>query len=110
MFDMINIFDVFLPQLLMYPNPTDPLNPEAAAMMLKRPAEYERKVRDHVCKHAKPQASFNIIIEDSSSQNEKQKDLSIEEEDEENFDEDDSISLGDVSELSDTSDIELEEC
>jgi ubiquitin-conjugating enzyme E2 H len=32
MYDLINIFDIFIPQLLLYPNPTDPLNPEAAQM------------------------------------------------------------------------------
>ena len=45
MFDMINIFEVFLPQLLRYPNPTDPLNGEAAAMMLREPKNYEIKVK-----------------------------------------------------------------
>jgi ubiquitin-conjugating enzyme E2 H len=35
MYNLINIFEVFLPQLLSYPNPTDPLNPEAASMLLK---------------------------------------------------------------------------
>jgi ubiquitin-protein ligase len=43
--DMINIFEVFLPQLLRYPNPTDPLNGEAAALMMREPSSYELKVK-----------------------------------------------------------------
>jgi hypothetical protein len=42
---MINIFEVFLPQLLRYPNPTDPLNGEAAAMLMRDPPSYEQKVK-----------------------------------------------------------------
>ncbi|KAH0550965.1 Ubiquitin-conjugating enzyme E2 8 [Trichoglossum hirsutum] len=45
MFDMINIFEVFLPQLLRYPNPTDPLNGEAAALLMREPKTYEAKVK-----------------------------------------------------------------
>lgn len=45
MFDMINIFEVFLPQLLRYPNPTDPLNGEAAALLIREPRSYESKVK-----------------------------------------------------------------
>lgn len=45
MFDMINIFEVFLPQLLRYPNPTDPLNGEAAALMMRDSKTYELKVK-----------------------------------------------------------------
>jgi ubiquitin-conjugating enzyme E2 H len=45
MFDMINIFEVFLPQLLRYPNPTDPLNGEAAAMLMREPRGYDAKVK-----------------------------------------------------------------
>jgi ubiquitin-conjugating enzyme E2 H len=45
MFDMINIFEVFLPQLLRYPNPTDPLNGEAAALLMREPKRYEERVK-----------------------------------------------------------------
>lgn len=42
---MINIFEVFLPQLLRYPNPNDPLNGEAAALLLRHPKDYDAKVK-----------------------------------------------------------------
>ena len=45
MFDMINIFEVFLPQLLRYPNPSDPLNGEAAALLMREPKSYDQKVK-----------------------------------------------------------------
>lgn len=56
MFDMINIFEVFLPQLLRYPNPTDPLNGEAAALLMRDPKVYESKVK------GMPTAFFNHWI------------------------------------------------
>ncbi len=52
MFDMINIFEVFLPQLLRYPNPTDPLNGEAAALLMREPKSYEAKVKEYVTRYA----------------------------------------------------------
>mmetsp|Transcript_5143 Transcript_5143/g.11269 ORF Transcript_5143/g.11269 Transcript_5143/m.11269 type:complete len:121 (-) Transcript_5143:449-811(-) len=45
MFDLTNIFDSFLPQLLLYPNPSDPLNGEAASLMLRDHNEYVKKIR-----------------------------------------------------------------
>ncbi|KAI1434063.1 ubiquitin-conjugating enzyme [Xylaria sp. CBS 124048] len=52
MYDMINIFEVFLPQLLRYPNPSDPLNGEAAALMMRDNKLYESRVKDYVQKYA----------------------------------------------------------
>ena len=45
MFDMINIFEVFLPQLLRYPNPTDPINGEAASLLMRDSKSYDAKVK-----------------------------------------------------------------
>lgn len=53
LYDLINVFEVFLPQLLTYPNPTDPLNGEAASLMLRDPQRYQTRVREHVQKYAK---------------------------------------------------------
>ncbi|OCK73233.1 hypothetical protein K432DRAFT_449131 [Lepidopterella palustris CBS 459.81] len=57
MYDMINIFEVFLPQLLRYPNPTDPLNGEAAALLMREPKSYEAKVKEYVLKYASKDAA-----------------------------------------------------
>lgn len=43
--DLINVLEGFLPQLLRYPNPADPLNSEAAALMTREPKAYEARVR-----------------------------------------------------------------
>mmetsp|Transcript_6980 Transcript_6980/g.11962 ORF Transcript_6980/g.11962 Transcript_6980/m.11962 type:complete len:180 (+) Transcript_6980:82-621(+) len=53
MFDLLNVFEVFLPQLLLYPNPSDPLNGEAAAMLMREPERYASKVREYVAKYAR---------------------------------------------------------
>jgi len=56
LYDLSNIFESFLPQLLTYPNPTDPLNGDAAAMYLHRPEEYKKKVAEYVQKYATEEA------------------------------------------------------
>lgn len=55
MFDLVNVFESFLPQLLLYPNPSDPLNGEAAALNMRDPEAFKRKVRDYVERYAKPE-------------------------------------------------------
>eukprot|EP00879_Flechtneria_rotunda_P001068 GHRR01001207.1.p1 GENE.GHRR01001207.1~~GHRR01001207.1.p1 ORF type:complete len:192 (+),score=60.08 GHRR01001207.1:123-698(+) len=56
MFDLINVFEVFLPQLLLYPNPTDPLNGDAAALLMREPNAYNARVKDYVRRYATPGA------------------------------------------------------
>jgi len=48
--DLLNVFEVFLPQLLLYPNPSDPLNGEAAALLMREPERYKQKIREYVDK------------------------------------------------------------
>jgi ubiquitin-conjugating enzyme E2 H len=57
--DMINIFEVFLPQLLRYPNPNDPLNGEAAALLMRHPKEYDAKVKGTSPSTSRPRPSGN---------------------------------------------------
>jgi ubiquitin-conjugating enzyme E2 H len=66
MFDLLNIFSAFLPQLLLYPNPSDPLNSEAAALLLQNPKAYRDKVQDHVRKNA----SIDIKMDDDDEEDE----------------------------------------
>ena len=59
MFDLINIFDVFLPQLLLYPNPADPLNGDAARLLQKDPEKYNKKIKEYVKKYASEDITIN---------------------------------------------------
>ncbi|KAG8637985.1 hypothetical protein MANES_15G181200v8 [Manihot esculenta] len=67
MFDLLNVFEVFLPQLLLYPNPSDPLNGDAASLMMKDKQQYEEKVKEYCERYAKKE---NITITLSEESNE----------------------------------------
>ncbi|XP_065829973.1 ubiquitin-conjugating enzyme E2 H-like isoform X2 [Oscarella lobularis] len=68
LYDLRNIFESFLPQLLTYPNPTDPLNGEAAALYLHKPEQYKQKIADYVKKYASAEAIKNDEDQSSTSE------------------------------------------
>ncbi|KAK6117059.1 hypothetical protein DH2020_049202 [Rehmannia glutinosa] len=67
--DLVNVFEVFLPQLLLYPNPTDPLNSDAAALMIRDRTAYDQIVKEYCEKYAKPEDA-GVAPEQKSSDDE----------------------------------------
>jgi len=57
MYELVNIFSTFLPQLLLYPNPKDPLNSEAARLLISDEKAYIKKVKDYVSRYASPNSN-----------------------------------------------------
>uniref|UniRef100_A0A0C9RYZ4 E2 ubiquitin-conjugating enzyme n=1 Tax=Wollemia nobilis TaxID=56998 RepID=A0A0C9RYZ4_9CONI len=74
MFDLVNIFEVFLPQLLLYPNPTSPLNGEAAALMMRNKDLYDQKVKEYCERYAKAEHVGSQEEEEESSDSEASED------------------------------------
>jgi ubiquitin-conjugating enzyme E2 H len=52
MFTITHIFETFIPQLLNYPNASDPLNGDASSLYLNNRTDYEEKVKAYVAKYA----------------------------------------------------------
>ncbi|EJW03560.1 hypothetical protein EDEG_02114 [Edhazardia aedis USNM 41457] len=52
MYDLVNVCDIFLPQLLLYPNASDPLNGEAASLFLNDKEKYNNTVKEYVKKYS----------------------------------------------------------
>lgn len=52
MFGLLNIFENFLPHLLRYGNPSDPLNTDASTLMTKDEAKYVETVKRYVQQYA----------------------------------------------------------
>jgi len=67
MYELLNIFETFLPQLLLYPNPADPLNGEAAALLMTSPDEYKARVKSYVEQHATQQAIDDAEADDDAN-------------------------------------------
>ncbi|CAN0275039.1 unnamed protein product [Pylaiella littoralis] len=72
MFDLVNIFKLFIPQLLSYPNPTDPLNGEAAALLMRDPKAYEHRIRVCVRLYASDPVHLDgspVVVEPNTNTN-----------------------------------------
>lgn len=67
MYDLLNIFEIFLPQLLLYPNPKDPLNSDAAKLLMSDETSYKKKVQDYIKKFAS-ESSLNDKDDNQKSQ------------------------------------------
>lgn len=65
MYNLVNVFSTFLPQLLLYPNPADPLNGEAASLMNKDLAAYTKKVQELVKMYASAQIKVKMEDDDA---------------------------------------------
>ncbi|KAG8366862.1 hypothetical protein BUALT_Bualt16G0012100 [Buddleja alternifolia] len=66
--DLLNVFEVFLPQLLLYPNPSDPLNGDAAALMMKDKTQYDQKVREYCERYAKKEHIADTLTDESGDE------------------------------------------
>ena len=53
MYDLSNIFEIFLPQLLTYPNPNDPLNHTASRVFIKSKDKFKEIVKKYISEHCK---------------------------------------------------------
>ena len=106
MYELVNVFELFLPQLLTYPNSQSPLNIDAANLFEYSTEEYERTVRMYVGKYAAGPKGAAAPPSQLSKEVEVAHKVSTDCED--HLDEDLS-GLSQLSELSDTSDILFEE-
>jgi len=50
-YNLVHIYTIFLPQLLMYPNADDPLNPDAAELFLLNIDEFNKNVIKNINKY-----------------------------------------------------------
>ncbi|RZF43729.1 hypothetical protein LSTR_LSTR010396 [Laodelphax striatellus] len=76
LFNLSNIFDSFLPLLLSYPEPEDPLNANAAALFINDREKFDEVVRSHVAQYADRASARKMISFQSNVSEDSSSDLS----------------------------------
>ncbi|KAM8704606.1 hypothetical protein ACLKA7_009117 [Drosophila subpalustris] len=89
-YDLVNIFETFLPQLLRHPNPHDPLNHHAAAIMKRSEQDFRNSVSMFLRMYALP-IDLRGQSQDKESLEKRSSDLSLSDllSDDDNDDDDD---------------------
>lgn len=67
MYNLLNVFDTFIPWLLNHPNPDDPLNVDAAKLMMEDSDSYNEKVKMYTKKYSLTSESLKKSYADSDS-------------------------------------------
>ncbi|CUM66274.1 uncharacterized protein PRCAT00003935001 [Priceomyces carsonii] len=76
MFGLLNIFENFLPHLLRYANPSDPLNTEASNLMTKDESKYNDTVKQYVQQYALNISNDNDDYDEERGSNDEDDELS----------------------------------
>ncbi|CAF4793369.1 unnamed protein product [Rotaria sp. Silwood1] len=105
--DLTNIFESFLPQLLAYPNPVDPLNGDAAALFLHKPEDYKKKVREYVQRFATADMADGLLSTNDCHSSSNNQTNNLNNSNQTNKNESDDEILSDFSE-DETADMDLE--
>lgn len=103
MFTMCHIFDTFIPQLLNYPNASDPLNGDASSLYFNDRKSYNIKVKEYVTKYANREEVLRqfktendiVDIDDVSD---------IENDEDENLDGESDIDISHINNMNDSDD------
>ncbi|KAK9747941.1 hypothetical protein RND81_02G025300 [Saponaria officinalis] len=83
--DLVNVFEILIPQLLLYPNDSDGLNEDAIFLLMSDTEKFEQTVKDYCKRYAKEEdvigscSGAQISDEDDSEESEDEDAYSVDE-------------------------------
>jgi ubiquitin-protein ligase len=106
LYSLINVFQVFIPQLLTYPNMADPLNTQAASTWMRDRSQYEEKVKEYVRLYATGSKRARAELEETTDATPDSKRTRTESEETTDASSDDNVS--ELSEVDVVDDLDLD--